>query len=132
MSLNQVPILPWYQGKTLLEYLENINIASDQNLVDLRFPVQLVLRPHPDFRGYAGTVVSGIVKKGDTVVALPTGQKSRVHSIFNYTEELDHAFPPQSITLRLENDIDISRGDMLVHMQNSPQSLTQLTALLVW
>ncbi len=124
--------MPWHQGKPLLRHLEEIHIANDRNLMDLRFPVQLVLRPHQNFRGYAGTLASGILKKGDEVVVLPSGQRSRVRSIMNYKEELLEAFPPQSVTLELENDLDISRGDMIVHLNNQPQSRDRLEAMLMW
>ena len=124
--------MPWHHGTPLLEYLEEVYIAGDRNLIDLRFPVQLVLRPSPDFRGYAGTLASGILRKGDEVAAFPSGQKSRVCSILHYNEELPEAFAPQAITVVLEDNIDISRGDMLVHPRNQPRSRTKLEAMIIW
>jgi len=112
--------MPWYTGEPLLQYLENVHIASDRNFIDLRFPVQMVLRPHYDFRGYCGSVSSGVIKKGDSVLVLPSGLQSKVKKILTYDGELDEAFPPMSITVELEDHIDVSRGDMLVHVNNLP------------
>lgn len=105
---------PWYKGTSLLDFLETVHIDNDHNLADFRFPVQYVLRPNLDFRGFCGKVASGVVRKGDEVMALPSGKKSRVKSIVTYDGELDYAFPPQSVTLTLEDEIDVSRGEMLV------------------
>ena len=104
---------PWYNGTSLLDFLETVPIDNDHNLKDFRFPVQYVLRPNLDFRGFCGKVASGIIRKGDEVMALPSGKKSRVKSIVTYDGELDYAFPPQSVTLTLEDEIDVSRGEML-------------------
>ena len=93
--------MPWYAGPPLLDHLETVHIASDRNLTDLRFPVQYVLRPNLDFRGFAGTVASGIVKKGDEVLVLPSGKRSRVKSIVTYDGELEEAFAPQAVTVTL-------------------------------
>jgi sulfate adenylyltransferase large subunit len=124
--------LPWYTGPSLLEHLENVPVACDRNLADFRFPVQYVIRPNQDFRGFAGQVVSGTIHPGDEVMALPSGRTSRVRSITTYDGDLPVAFPPMSITLTLEDELDISRGDMLVHPENAPQTSRQLTADLVW
>ena len=111
---------PWYKGISLLDFLETVHIDNDHNFTDFRFPVQYVLRPNLDFRGFCGKVASGIVRKGDTVMALPSGKTSKVKSIVTYDGELDYAFPPQSVTLTLEDEIDVSRGEMLVHPDNLP------------
>ena len=106
--------MAWYDGPPLLSHLENIHILSDRNLIDLRFPVQHVLRPNADFRGYSGRLASGVVRKGDEILVLPSQRKTRIRSIVGFTGELPHAFAPQSITVTLEDEIDITRGDMLV------------------
>ncbi len=123
---------PWYSGLSLLDFLETVKIDSDNNFTDFRFPVQYVLRPNLDFRGFCGKVASGVVRKGDTVMALPSGKTSRVKSIVTYDGELDYAFPPQSITLTLEDEIDVSRGEMLVHPDNMPIEDRNFEAMLVW
>ncbi|MBU0677404.1 MAG: sulfate adenylyltransferase subunit CysN [Verrucomicrobia bacterium] len=124
--------MPWYQGAPLLPYLESVNIASDRNLIDLRFPVQYVLRPNLDFRGYCGTVASGIIRKGDEVMVLPSGQRSRVKSIVTFDGEVDEAFPPMAVTVTLQDERDVSRGDMLVHVQNVPHIGRDFEAMMVW
>ena len=101
-------------GPPLLDHLETVHIASDRNLTDLRFPVQYVIRPNLDFRGFAGTVASGIIRKGDEVMVLPSGKRSRVKSIVTYDGELEEAFAPQAVTVTLTDEMDVSRGDMLV------------------
>jgi bifunctional enzyme CysN/CysC len=123
---------PWYDGPTLMHMLENVKIAGDRNFDDFRLPVQYVNRPNLDFRGYCGTIASGVVHKGDLVQALPSGQTSRVKSIVTYDEELECAWPPMAVTLTLEDEIDISRGDMLVHPGNLPASRENVTATIVW
>ncbi|HIX02703.1 MAG TPA: sulfate adenylyltransferase subunit CysN [Candidatus Odoribacter faecigallinarum] len=123
---------PWYKGKPLLEFLETVHIGSDKNFEDFRFPVQYVLRPNLDFRGFSSTVASGVVRKGDEVLALPSMKRSRVKSIVTYDGELDYAFPPQAVTLTLEDEIDISRGEMLVHPDNLPIVSRTFEAMLVW
>ncbi len=123
---------PWYEGPSLLEFLETVHIANDHNLTDFRYPVQYVLRPNLDFRGFCAKVVSGVVRKGDPVVALPSGKTSRVKSIVTYDGELDYAFPPQCVTLTLEDEIDVSRGEMLVHPDNLPLVGRNFEAMLVW
>ncbi|MCX8052965.1 MAG: sulfate adenylyltransferase subunit CysN [Armatimonadetes bacterium] len=122
----------WYNGPTLLAHLETVHIASDQNLIDLRFPVQYVLRPHGSFRGYSGTVASGIVRVGEEVVVLPSGWRTRVTRIINGLEDVEYAFPPQSVTICVEGDLDIGRGDMLAHPANVPWVTRDVEAMLVW
>ncbi len=124
--------MPWYHGSALLEHLETVHIASDRNLTDLRFPVQYVLRPNLDFRGFAGTVASGIVRVGDEVTVLPSGKRSRVKSIVTYDGELTEAFAPQAVTVTLTDEVDVSRGDMLVHPASPPHVTSQIDAMVVW
>lgn len=123
---------PWYTGQSLMEILETVEVSGDRNFDDLRFPVQYVNRPNLNFRGFAGTLASGIVRKGDEVLALPSGKTSRVKSIVTYEGELEQAGPGQAITLTLEDEIDVSRGDMLVHADNRPQVTDGFEAMLVW
>ena len=123
---------PWYNGISLLDFLETVPIDNDHNLKDFRFPVQYVLRPNLDFRGFCGKVASGVIRKGDEVVALPSGKRSHVKSIVTYDGELDYAFPPMSVTLTLEDEIDVSRGEMLVHPDNMPLVGRNFEAMLVW
>ena len=126
----------WYQGGTLMHYLENVHIASDHNFIDVRFPVQTVIRPYNDdfhdYRGYAGRVAGGTMKKGDTLVALPSGFSSKVKQIVGPTGEQEVAFPPQSVTVLLEDDIDISRGDMLVRENNQPTVGQDIDLMICW
>ena len=124
--------MPWFDGASLLHYLETVHVASDRNLTEFRFPVQYVVRPDLNFRGYAGQVASGMVKPGDPVMVLPNGRTSRVKSIVTFEGELACAFPPMSVTLCLEDEIDISRGDMLVPPSHPPHSARRLDARLVW
>lgn len=124
--------MPWYSGAPLMSMLEKIQISSDRNLTNFRFPVQYVNRPNLDFRGYCGTAVSGVVKKGDEVMVLPSRKTSRVSSIVTFDGELEEAFPPQAITLTIEDEIDISRGDMLVHPNNVPYFSDRVDAHVVW
>jgi len=124
--------MPWYDGETLMSMLENVKISADRNFDDFRFPVQFVNRPNLDFRGYCGTVTSGIIRKGDHVTALPSGKSSTVKSIVTYDEELELAFTQMAVTLTLEDEIDISRGDMIVHSDNLPASRSEFTANIVW
>ena len=124
--------MPWYQGKTLLEHLESVPIAADRNLTDFRYPVQYVLRPHLDYRGFSGEIASGVVKKGDPVMVLPSRKTSRVRSIDTYAGELESAFAPLGVTIRLEDEIDVSRGDMLVHPDNPPMIAERFEAMVVW
>lgn len=128
--------MSWYEGPTLLHVLENIHIASDQNHIDCRFPVQYVVRPmsndHHDYRGFAGRVAGGVFKKGDSVVVLPSGFTSKIKSIDSYKTEIDEAFAPMSVTITLENEIDISRGDMIVRENNQPQVSQDIDVMLCW
>ncbi len=124
--------MPWYEGSTLMHMLNNTHIASDRNLIDFRYPVQYVNRPHLDFRGFCGTIASGRIHKGDEVMVLPSRKKSRVKSIVTYDGELEEAFAPLAITLTLEDEIDVSRGDMLVRPENVPQTSDTFDATLVW
>jgi len=130
--VNRSTLMPWYEGPPLLAHLETVHIASDRNLADMRFPVQYVLRPNLNFRGFSGTIASGIIRKGDEIVALPSGQKSRVKSIVTYEGELEEAFSPQAVTITLEDEIDVSRGDMLVHPENQPHVASTLETMVVW
>ncbi|WP_417705707.1 sulfate adenylyltransferase subunit CysN [Pseudomonas sp.] len=123
---------PWYTGQSLMEILETVEVAGDRNFDDLRFPVQYVNRPNLNFRGFAGTLASGIVRKGDEIMALPSGKTSKVKSIVTFEGELEQAGPGQAITLTLEDEIDVSRGDMLVHADNRPQVTDSFEAMLVW
>jgi bifunctional enzyme CysN/CysC len=124
--------MPWYHGKSLLHFLENVHVGSDRNFEDLRFPVQYVSRPGLNFRGFSGKLSSGIVRKGDEVMVLPSLKKSRVSCILNAGDVTDYAFPPQSITICLEDEIDVSRGEMLVHTGSKPRIERQFEAMLVW
>ncbi len=124
--------MPWYDGPSLLHHLENVNIASDRNLIDMRFPVQYVLRPNLDFRGFAGTVASGVIRTGDEVLSLPSQQRSRVKSIVTFDGELDEAMQPMAVVVTLEDEIDVSRGDMLVHPNNVPHIGNEFEAMIVW
>lgn len=124
---------PWYGGRPLLEQLETVEISKDRNMDDFRFPVQLVLRPNLDYRGFSGKVASGHVRKGKQVVVLPSGNKATIKSIDTFDKEgLDDAFPPMSVTIRLEEEVDISRGDMLAYPGNEPKCERQFTANLCW
>ncbi len=124
--------MPWFQGSPILEYLENVHVASDRNLIDLRYPVQYVIRPDLNYRGFAGTVASGVIRKGDEIMALPGGRRSRVKTIDTFDGEVEEAFPPMSVCVALEDEIDVSRGDMLVHVNNVPRISRTIEAMLVW
>lgn len=128
--------LSWYEGESLLHHLENIELDSDINLTDPRFYVQYVIRPQAaelhDYRGYAGKIISGIYRKGDKIIALPSGIKSTIKAIEAGGEKIDEAFAPQSVILHLEDDIDVSRGDLIVHRDNQPRTEQQFEALLCW
>ncbi len=114
--------MPWYKGETLLDILETVNVVDDRNLSDFRLPVQYVLRPDESFRGFAGQIASGVIKKGDEICSLPSGKTSKVKSIVSYGGDLDEAFAPMSVTLTFEDEIDTSRGDILVKL---PESLAK-------
>lgn len=128
--------MPWYHGPTLLFYLENVHISSDENLVDCRFPVQYVIRPQReefhDYRAYAGRVAGGVFKPGDQVMVLPSGFVSKIKAIDSFNGPVEYAFPPMSVAIRLEDEIDISRGDMIVRENNQPASSQDLDIMVCW
>ncbi|TVQ44204.1 MAG: GTP-binding protein [Saprospirales bacterium] len=134
--VNKSKNMPWYEGSSLLYSLETIHIGSDQNFIDCRFPVQTVIRPHstdyPDYRGYAGRVAGGIFKSGDEVMVLPSGFQSRIQAIDTCDGAVTEAFPPMSVTIRLEDDIDVSRGDMIVRINNRPQLTQDIDFMMCW
>ena len=134
--VNRSANMPWYQGPSLLHHLEKVHIASDRNLVDVRFPVQQVIRPHSnenhDYRGYAGQVASGVLKPGDDVMVLPSGFTSKIASIETADGPLAEAFPPMSVTVRLEDELDVSRGDMLCRPNNQPRADQDVEAMVCW
>ena len=127
---------PWYNGDSLLHYLETVDTHTDINLTDARFPVQYVIRPQTeelhDYRGYAGKITSGIYKKGDQVIVLPTGIESTISKIEIAGNEVEEAFAPQSVVLHLQDDIDISRGDLIVQKNNQPKTEQEIEVLLCW
>lgn len=123
---------PWYEGGSLLDFLETVPIHNDHNMKDFRYPVQYVLRPNLDFRGFCGKIASGVVRQGDEVMALPSRKTSRIKSIVTYEGEMKEAFCPQSVTITLEDEIDISRGEMLVHPNNLPEVGRHFEAMMVW
>ena len=128
--------MSWYSGGTLLNELENLHISSDLNHIDCRFPIQSVIRPHreefQDFRGYAGRIEGGVFKKGDEIIVLPSGFKSKIKDMFIGEDAIDAAFSPMSISMTLEDDIDISRGDMIVRENNQPEQEQNIEALVTW
>ena len=134
--VNRSEHMPWFEGTTLLYYLENVHIASDHNLIDCRFPVQYVVRPHSDdyhdYRGYAGRVAGGVFKKGDEVMLLPSGFTTKIKSINTFEGELEEAHPPMSVTICVEDDLDLSRGDMIVRPNNSPNVEQTLDLMICW
>lgn len=134
--VNRSENMPWYNGSTLLHTLENIHIGSDYNHLDARFPVQTVIRPHKteyhDFRGYAGRVASGIFRPGEEVMILPSGFKSKIKNITLMEEELKEAFPPMSVCITLEDDIDLSRGDMIAKPNNAPEAIQDIEVMMCW
>jgi bifunctional enzyme CysN/CysC len=128
--------MPWYEGSSLLHHLENVHVASDRNLIDARFPVQYVIRPQSDawhdYRGYAGQMAAGVLKKGDEVMVLPSGFMSRIASVETADGEVEEAFPPMSVTIRLEDQLDISRGDLICRPRNAPTPAQDLDAMICW
>ena len=124
--------MPWYHGTSMLEFLETVHVTSDKSFEDLRYPVQYVIRPDLKYRGFAGRMASGILRKGDEVMVLPSRQKAFVKSIDTYNGELAYAFPPQSVTVALDREIDVSRGEMLVPPNNIPRVERHFEAMLVW
>ena len=129
-------LMPWYDGPSLLHHLEHVHVSSDRNLVDVRFPVQYVIRPQsarfPDYRGYAGRVASGVLKPGDEVVVLPSGFGTRIASIETADGPVDEAYPPMSVTVRLEDELDVSRGDMICRPHNQPTVTQDVDAMVCW
>ncbi|MCB4807302.1 sulfate adenylyltransferase subunit CysN [Tamlana sp. 62-3] len=134
--VNRSENMSWYQGAPLLHTLETMHISSDVNKVDARFPVQTVLRPQRegfiDYRGYAGRISSGVFRKGDEVTVMPSGFTSKIKTIDAFDKELDEAFAPMSVSITLEDDIDISRGDMLVRSNNKPDASQDIEVMLCW
>jgi bifunctional enzyme CysN/CysC len=131
--------MPWYDGPSLLHHLEHVHIASDRNLIDVRFPVQYVIRPHAssdpalhDYRGYAGQVAGGVLKPGDEVTHLPSGFSTRISKIELAGREVAEAFPPMSVTLLLDDDVDISRGDMICRPNNRPRAAQDIEGMVCW
>lgn len=125
-------LMPWYHGPSMLEFLESVHISSDRNFDDMRFPVQYVLRPDLDFRGFSARVASGIIRKGEKIMVLPSRKTSVIKEIITYDGNLEEAFPPQSVTITLEDEIDISRGDMIVYPDNLPRIERHFEAMVVW
>ncbi len=130
--VNKTENMPWYKGSTLMYHLEHVNIASDKNLVDFRFPVQYVIRPHQDFRGFAGRIVSGVIRPGEEIMVLPSRLTSTVRSIVTMNGELEEASAGVSVVMTIEDDIDISRGDMIVRKKNVPQVASKFDAFFCW
>lgn len=134
--VNRSENMNWYQGETLLHTLETIHIGSDQNHIDCRFPVQTVIRPHSneyhDYRGYAGRIAGGVFKPGDDILVMPSGFTSKIKSIDTLEGPLEEAFAPMSVTMTLEDDIDISRGDMIVRPNNQPDQKQDLDVMFCW
>ncbi len=130
--VNRSDRMPWFNGQPLLQFLENVTISADRNLVDFRFPVQYVVRPNQDFRGFSGQIMSGTISRGEEIIVLPGMQSSRIKSIHFYTNELQQAAEGQSVILTLEDEIDISRGDMIVRQRNIPEVENEFEATLCW
>ncbi len=128
--------MPWYSGPTLMHHLEHVHVASDRDLIDARFPVQYVVRPKSDefhdYRGYAGQVAGGVLKPGDEVVVLPSGMTSKISKIDLFDKEITEAFPPMSVTVHLEDDVDVSRGDMIARVKNAPSPSQDIDAMVCW
>ena len=134
--VNRSENMPWYDGQSLMHHLENVHVASDRDLVDTRFPVQYVVRPKSDdfhdYRGYAGRVAGGVLKPGDEVVVLPSGLTSKIAGIDLFKEEVAEAYPPMSVTVRLADDLDVSRGDMIARVKNAPKPSQDIDAMICW
>jgi sulfate adenylyltransferase, large subunit len=127
--------MPWYEGASLLHHLENVYIASDRNLVDVRFPVQYVIRPQNgrgDYRAFAGQIAGGVLKPGDDVVVLPSGMPTRIKAIDTADGEVAEAYAPMSVTIRLEDEVDVSRGDMIARPHNQPSVIQDVDAMICW
>jgi bifunctional enzyme CysN/CysC len=134
--VSRSPNMPWYEGPSLLHHLERVHISSDRNLIDVRFPVQYVIRPQsvefPDYRGYAGTVASGVLAPGDEVMVLPSGLTSRIASIETIDGPVAEAFPPMAVTVRLTDELDVSRGDLICRPRNAPEPVQDIDAMVCW
>lgn len=130
--VNKSENMPWYQGSTMMELLETVEVGKDANTEDARFPVQYVNRPNLNFRGYCGTLSAGILKPGDEITVLPSGRESKVKALVTYDGELDHAVPGESITVTLQDEVDVSRGDMIVHRDHQPHVSSHFKAMVVW
>ena len=134
--MTRSPNMPWYEGTSLLHHLEDLHIASDRNLIDVRFPVQYVVRPqssaYHDYRGYAGQVAGGVLKVGDEVVVLPSGFTSRIEAIETLDGPVGEAFSPMSVTVRLADDVDVSRGDLICRPHNQPRVTQDIDAMICW
>ncbi len=134
--VNRSENMPWFEGSTLLYTLENIHIGSDHNHIDCRFPVQTVIRPkndkYHDYRGYAGRIASGVFKPGDEVTVVPSGFSSKIKSIDTFSGEVEEAFAPMSVSIQLEDDIDVGRGDMIVRTNNKPEPIQDIEAMVCW
>ncbi|MGA9102977.1 sulfate adenylyltransferase subunit 1, partial [Aeromicrobium sp.] len=128
--------MPWYEGSSLIHHLEHVHVASDRDMIDTRFPVQYVVRPKSDdfhdYRGYAGRVAGGVLKPGDDVVVLPSGMPTRIEAIDSFDQEVPEAYPPMSVTIRLEDDVDVSRGDMICRQHNAPTPTQDVDAMVCW
>jgi bifunctional enzyme CysN/CysC/sulfate adenylyltransferase subunit 1 len=134
--VNRSEHMPWYEGPSLIHHLENVHVASDRDLVDARLPVQYVVRPKSDefhdYRGYAGQLAGGVLKPGDDVLVLPSGMTTKIAGIDLFDTELSEAYPPMSVTVRLEDDVDVSRGDMICRPQNAPKPSQDIDAMICW
>ncbi|MEN8705234.1 MAG: GTP-binding protein [Nocardioides marinisabuli] len=134
--VNRSTNMDWYSGPTLMHHLEHVHVASDRDLVDTRFPVQFVVRPksdeYHDYRGYGGQVAGGVLRPGDDVVVLPSGMTSRIVGIDVFDTEVGEAYPPMSVTVRLEDDVDVSRGDMIARVNNAPRPSQDIDAMVCW
>ena len=134
--VNRSEHMEWYTGQTLMHHLENVHVASDRDLVDTRFPVQYVIRPksdsHHDYRGYAGQVAGGVMKPGDEVMVLPSGLTAKIEAIDLFDQEIEAAYPPMSVTVRLDDDVDVSRGDMICRPNNAPKPSQDIDAMVCW
>ena len=128
--------MDWYKGPTLMHHLEHVHVASDRDYRDVRFPVQYVIRPksdeHHDYRGYGGTVAGGVLKPGDEVIVLPSGMTTTIEAIDLFGTELEAAYPPMSVTVRLKDDVDVSRGDMIARINNAPTASQDIDAMVCW
>ena len=134
--VNRSENMPWYQGSSLMHHLETVYVASDRDLIDTRLPVQFVVRPKSDafhdYRGYAGQVAGGVLRKGDEVMVLPSGLTSTIEGIDVFDQEVEAAFPPMSVTVRLSDDLDVSRGDMICRPKNAPRVSQDIDAMVAW